>query len=113
MKPTLLFVITLTTISLFLSENVLAEITGDENSVAVYMKKTKDLKDALKKATKEAEKHCKKYDKVAKLDRTEKGGKKDKSGVAYYSCVSEDGDSAEATEANESEESSEAAESNE
>jgi len=96
MNTKLLFIIPLLAVSVFLFENVLASsvVTGDENSVAVAMKKTKNLEKALSKASKTAKKHCKKHGKVAKLDRTEKGGKKDKAGVAYFSCVSEGGESA-------------------
>ena len=61
-------------------------ITADENSIPVSMGKTKDFNKAVSDAAKKAEKHCRKYDKSAKLERTEKAGSKDRAGVAYFTC---------------------------
>ena len=87
-------------------------VSGDEDSVVVAIEKAKNIEKSLSKASKAAGKHCKKHNKVAKLERTEKAGKKDKGAVAYYSCVSQGGESNEEANVDKSEESSDA-ESNE
>jgi hypothetical protein len=97
---------------LFSTAQAAKVVSGDENSVVVAVEKAKNAEKSLSKASKAAEKHCKKHDKVAKLERTEKAGKKDKGAVAYYSCVSQGGESSDEVKADESEESSDA-ESNE
>ena len=61
-------------------------ITADENSISISMGNTKDFNKAVSAAAKKAEKHCGKFDKSAKLDRTEKAGSKDRAGVAYFTC---------------------------
>ena len=114
MKSNILNLVLSLFFSFFLFTNVQAAkvISGDENSVVVAIEKAKNPEKAFSKASKQAEKHCKKHDKVAKLERTEKAGKKDKGAVAYYSCVSQGGESSDEAKADESEESSDA-ESNE
>ncbi len=99
-------------LSLILSYNAYAAkvVSGDENSVAVAIDKFKNAEKSLSKATKKAEKHCKKHNKISRLERTEKAGKKDKGAIAYYSCISKDGESSEKDTAINSEESSEEAE---
>ena len=85
----LLRLITILILSLIASFNAYAAkvVSGDENSVAVAIDKFKDPEKALSKTTKKAEKHCKKHNKIPRLERTEKAGKKDRGAVAYYSCV--------------------------
>jgi len=61
-------------------------ITADENAISISMGNTKDFNKAVSDAAKKAEKHCSKYDKSSKLDRTEKAGSKDRAGVAYFTC---------------------------
>ena len=61
-------------------------ITADENAISIAMGDTEEFNEALSDAAEQAEKHCDKYEKSAKLDRTEKAGKKDRSGVAYFTC---------------------------
>jgi hypothetical protein len=97
--------------SFFLFTNAQAAkvVSGDENSVVVAVEKAKNPEKSLSKTSKEAGKHCKKHNKVAKLERTEKAGKKDKGAVAYYSCISqgdESRDEADEAKVDESEESS-------
>ena len=71
---------------LVLSCSTTSTITADENSISVAMGNTKDFNEAVSKAAKQAEKHCNKFDKSAKLDRTEKAGSRDRAGVAYFTC---------------------------
>ena len=100
-STSLLQIIIVFIISLIVSFNAYAAkvVSGDENSAAVAIDKFKDPEKALSKTTKKAEKHCKKYNKIPRLERTEKAGKKDKGAVAYYSCVSkEEGPSEKDTE---------------
>ena len=85
-------------LTIFSNASTSSVVTGDENSVAVAMEKTKNIQKALSKASKTANKHCDQFDKTAILDRTEKAGKKDKAGVAYFSCVSQGGESTESSD---------------
>ena len=103
--------ITIVILTLLLSCNAYAAkvVSGDENSATVAIDKFKNPEKSLSKATKKAEKHCKKHNKIARLERTEKAGKKDKGAIAYYSCISTDGKSSEKDTAIKSEESSEEA----
>ncbi len=114
MKSNILNLVLLLFFSFFLFTNAQAAkvVSGDENSVVVAIEKAKNPEKSLSKASKAAGKHCEKHNKVAKLERTEKAGKKDKGAVAYYSCVSQGGESSDEAKVAESEESSDA-ESNE
>ena len=104
----ILRLITILILSVIVSFNAYAAkvVAGDENSVAVAIDKYKNPEKSLSKTTKKAEKHCKKYNKIPRLERTEKAGKKDKGAIAYYSCVSKDSESIEKDTAKKSEESS-------
>ncbi len=67
-------------------------ITADENAISIAMGDTKDFNEAVSDAAEQAEKHCDKYDKSAKLERTEKAGSRDRAGVAYFICDAKAGE---------------------
>ena len=106
--------ITVIILSLTVSFNTYAAkvVSGDNNSVAVAIDKYKDPEKSLSKTTKKAEKHCKKHNKIPRLERTEKAGKKDKGAIVYYSCISKDSESSEKETTKKSEISSEDADYN-
>jgi len=80
----LIYVLTISIIALGCSST--STITANEHAISIAMGDTEKFNEALSDAAEKAEKHCDKYDKSAKLDRTEKAGKKDRSGVAYFTC---------------------------
>ncbi len=53
---------------------------------------TKDFNKAVSEAAKKRGKHCNKYEKSAKLDRTEKAGSRDRAGVAHFICEAKAGE---------------------
>ena len=106
MNSNILSLVLTLSFSFFLFTNAQAAkvVSGDENSVVIAVEKAKNPEKSLSKASKEAGKHCKKHDKVAKLERTEKAGKKDKGAVAYYSCISQGDESSDEAKVDEPEE---------